>query len=160
MRENMYVSLSAPTTIRFPFFTCWNIHQGSCCIDGVAFCPTYIGLLQIYYFNKQDCCTQADTFVQWVLSASTSIVPVYIYKYILFFFLIPFIIFAHLLSLLPTRNSDPGSHSRLFYPLPATVRAFIFIASRFQPFLPSSTRIELCLAVRGKACPSTTNSPD
>ena len=25
------------------------------------------------------------------------------------------------LSLLPTRNSDPGSHSRLFSPLPATV---------------------------------------
>ena len=32
--------------------------------------------------------------------------------------LIPFIIFAHiLLSLLPTRNSDPGSHSGRFYPL-------------------------------------------
>ena len=45
------------------------------------------------------------------------------------FRLIPFIIFAHLLlCLLPIRNSDPGSHSRLFYPLPATVRAFIFIA--------------------------------
>ena len=51
-----------------------------------------------------------------------------------FFFLIPFIIFLHLLSLLPTRNSDPGSHSRLFSPLPATVRAFIFVARRFQPF--------------------------
>ena len=48
--------------------------------------------------------------------------------YIYIFLLIPFIIFAHLhLSLLPTRNSDPGSHSRLPYPLPATVRAFIFI---------------------------------
>ena len=30
-------------------------------------------------------------------------------------------------SLLPTRDSDPGSHSRLFSLLPATVRAFIFI---------------------------------
>ena len=62
--------------------------------------------------------------------------------FVLLFLLIPFVIFAHLLSLLPTRNSDPGSHSRLFYSLPATVRAFIFIARRFQPFLPSSTRIE------------------
>ena len=63
-----------------------------------------------------------------------------------FFSLIPFISVAHLLLyLLPTRNSDLGSHSRLFYPLPATVRAFVFIARRFQPFLPSSTRIELCL---------------
>ena len=34
----------------------------------------------------------------------------------------PFIIFAHLLlSLLTTRNSDPGSQSKLFYPLPAAV---------------------------------------
>ena len=60
---------------------------------------------------------------------------IYIYIYIYCFFFVPFIIFAHLLlSLLPTRNSDPASHSRLFSPLPATVRAFIFIARRFQPF--------------------------
>ena len=69
-------------------------------------------------------------------------IPFFLFFY---FFSIPFIIFAHLLlSLLPTRNSDPGSHSRLFSPLPATVRAFFFIARRFQPFLPSSTRIESC----------------
>ena len=44
------------------------------------------------------------------------------YFFVFCFLLIPFIIFAHLLlSLLPTRNSDPGSHSRLFSPLPATV---------------------------------------
>ena len=35
---------------------------------------------------------------------------------IFFFFSIPFIIFALLFSLAPSRNSDPGSHSRLFSP--------------------------------------------
>ena len=43
---------------------------------------------------------------------------------------------------LPRRNSDPRSLSRLFYPLPTTVRAFIFIARRFQKFILSSARIE------------------
>ena len=69
---------------------------------------------------------------------------------ILVFFL--FFFFAHLIhylrtssSLLSSRKSGPGSHSRLFYPLPATVRAFTFIARIFPFCLPSSTRIELCL---------------
>ena len=65
------------------------------------------------------------------------------------FFLIPFIIFALLLSLPPSLNSDPGSHSRLFSPLPTTVCALHFIARRFQLFLPSSTRVELCLPTLG-----------
>ena len=39
------------------------------------------------------------------------------------FFPIPSIIFDLLLSRLPTCNSDPGSHSRLFVLLPNTVRA-------------------------------------
>ena len=39
----------------------------------------------------------------------------------LFFCSIPFIIFALLFSLHPSRNSDPGSHSTLFSPLPTTV---------------------------------------
>ena len=43
-----------------------------------------------------------------------------------FFFAIPFIIFALLFSLPPSRISDPGSHSRLFSPLPTTVRTFNF----------------------------------
>ena len=34
-----------------------------------------------------------------------------------FFVSVPFIIFALLFSLPPSRNSDPGSHSRLFSPL-------------------------------------------
>ena len=50
------------------------------------------------------------------------------------------------------RNSDLGSHSRLFSPLPATVRAFHFLSGEdFSLFLPSSTRIELCLYPRCKA---------
>ena len=44
---------------------------------------------------------------------------------------------------LPRRNSDPGSLSRLFSPLPTMLRAFILIAIRHQPFLPSLTNIEL-----------------
>ena len=47
------------------------------------------------------------------------------------------------LSLVPSRNSDPGSHSRLFCPL-----AFFF-ARRFQLFLPSSTRVEVYLPTLG-----------
>ena len=66
----------------------------------------------------------------------------YMYIYI---FSIPFIIFALLSLSLHSRNSDPGSQSRLFSPLPTTVRAFIFIARRVQHFLPSSTRVEFCL---------------
>ena len=42
------------------------------------------------------------------------------------FFSIPFIIFTILFSLPPSRNSDPGSHSRLFFSLPTTVRALHF----------------------------------
>ena len=52
---------------------------------------------------------------------------------------------------LPRRNSDPGSRSRLFFPLPRTARAFVFITRILQPFLPSSTRIELDLPTRCKA---------
>ena len=46
-------------------------------------------------------------------------------------------IFALLFSLPPSRNSDPGSPSSLFYPLHATVRA-LYLLSRgdFSPFFP------------------------
>ena len=51
-----------------------------------------------------------------------------------------------LFSLLPSRISDPGSHSRLFFPpAPYGSGLAFFIARRFQLFLPSSTRVELCL---------------
>ena len=48
------------------------------------------------------------------------------------------------------RNSDPGLHSRLFSP-PEPLRFVpcIVIARRFQLFLPSSTRVELCLPTLG-----------
>ena len=73
-------------------------------------------------------------------------VQTHIFDSFLFFsFSIPFIIFALLSLSLHSRNSDPGSQSRLFSPLPTTVRAFIFIARRVQHFLPSSTRVEFCL---------------
>ena len=57
-------------------------------------------------------------------------------------FPIPFIMFVLLFSLTPSHNSDPGSQSRLFSPLPTTVRALhFFIARRFKLFLPSSTSV-------------------
>ena len=39
---------------------------------------------------------------------------------------LPLIIFALLFSLPPSRNSDPGAHSRLFSPFPTKVRAVHF----------------------------------
>ena len=59
-------------------------------------------------------------------------------------------IFALLFSLPPSRNSDPGSHSRLFSP-PTHYGSCLacFIARRFQLFLTSSTRVELCLPTLG-----------
>ena len=48
-----------------------------------------------------------------------------------FFFRVPFIIFALLVQLSPSRNSDPGSHSRLFSPpLPTTVHTCLAFLSR------------------------------
>ena len=45
---------------------------------------------------------------------------------------------------LPRCNSDPGSRSRLFSPLPPIRHATSFLTREdFQPFPPSSTRIEL-----------------
>ena len=70
---------------------------------------------------------------------------------ILFYFLLFSIPFAILSSpffslLPPSRNSDPGSHSRLFsHPSPLRFVPCIFIARRIQHFLPSSTRVEVCL---------------
>ena len=76
-----------------------------------------------------------------------------------FFFLIPFIIFAHLLSLLPTRNSDPGSQSRHF-PLPSRYgTCFHFYREKIQPFLPSSTRIVWCLPTLQGGFPSRHRRP-
>ena len=45
----------------------------------------------------------------------------------------------------PSRNSDPGSHSRLFDPLPTTVRALHFYRQIIPLCRPSSTRVELWL---------------
>ncbi|CAN0495129.1 unnamed protein product, partial [Laminaria digitata] len=62
-----------------------------------------------------------------------------------FFLFIPLIVvFAPLFWLRPSRNTVPGSHSRLFSLPPSTVRAFAFVARRGQHFLPSSTRVEFC----------------
>ena len=72
----------------------------------------------------------------------------------LFFRLLCFLCSPHLLLsshtfsfslVLPRRNTDPGSQSRLFSPLPTTVGAFIFIArtSAFSYLLVDSHRIVL-----------------
>ena len=85
--------------------------------------------------------------------ACTWLILIYIYAahvYFILFFSIPFIIFALRFFLPPSPNSDPGSHSRLF-PLPTHYGSFLafFIKRRFQLFLPSSTRVELCLPTLG-----------
>ena len=68
-----------------------------------------------------------------------------------FFFSIPFIIFALLFSLPPSRNSDPGSHGRLFFPPThhGSCLCFFFSREDFRSFLPSSTRVEWCLPTLG-----------
>ena len=60
------------------------------------------------------------------------------------FFPIPFTIFALLFSLPPSRNSDPGSHTRLFPP-PAHSDSCLALLSRedFRSSLVDSRRIEL-----------------
>ena len=67
-----------------------------------------------------------------------------------FFFPIPFIIFALLFSLAPSRNSDPGSHGRLFFPPTHHGSCLCFFSREdFRSFLPSSTRVEWCLPTLG-----------
>ena len=54
-----------------------------------------------------------------------------------FFVSVPFIIFALLFSLPPSRNSDPGSHSRLFSPLTHYGSCLAFLSREdFSPFFP------------------------
>ena len=64
-------------------------------------------------------------------------------------FPIPCIIFALLFFSLPpiySRNPDPGSHSRLFSPPPGYGSCLALLSRQeFSSFLPSSTRVELCL---------------
>ena len=62
-----------------------------------------------------------------------------------FFFLNPIYYLRITLALPPSSRSDPGSHIGPSFPLPTTVRAFIFIARNIQHFLPSSTRVKLHL---------------
>ena len=68
----------------------------------------------------------------------------------LLFFFHPIYYLRPSFSLPPSGNSDRGSHSRLFSPPThyGSCLAF-FIARRFQLFLPSSTRVELCLPTLG-----------
>ena len=48
--------------------------------------------------------------------------------------------------LINSRNSDPGSHSRLFSPRPHHGSCLAFLSREdFSSILPSSTRVELCL---------------
>ena len=75
-------------------------------------------------------------FITAHITSCDAIYLVFIFIYF-YFFSIPFIIFALLLSLSPSRNSDPGSHSRLFSP-PAHYGSCIAFFSRedFSSFFP------------------------
>ena len=68
-------------------------------------------------------------------------------KYIYIFFSIPFIIFALLSSLPSSRNSDPGSHRRLFIPPTHYGSCLAFLAREdFSSFFPRRLdRVESCL---------------
>ena len=69
----------------------------------------------------------------------------FLFLFLLFIclFLIPFMIFALLFSLRPRRNSDPGSHSRLFPPTHYGSCLAFLSQENFSPFFPFSTRVEL-----------------
>ena len=72
----------------------------------------------------------------------------------LFFFFIPFVIFAVLFS--PScsgRNSDPGSHSGLFSPLPTAVHALHFCREKTSALssLVDSRRIARALAINRRS---------
>ena len=62
-----------------------------------------------------------------------------------FFFSSRLLSSRYLLQLPPCHNSDPGSHSRHFPPLPTTVSAFVFIARRVQHLLASNCAYTRCL---------------
>ena len=110
--------------------------------DFIEFACTYIYL---YVYHTYGNSVTAATSIPGI---KTMILFIIFSKH--FFFPIPFVVFALLFSLPPSRNSDPGSHSRLFVPHThcGSCLAF-FIARRFQLFLPSSTRVELCLPTPG-----------
>ena len=71
------------------------------------------------------------------------------YCFVLILFFIPFIMFALLWSLPPSRNSDPESRtsSRLLFPLPTinTVRALRVYREKTSALSCWSTRVELHL---------------
>ena len=52
-----------------------------------------------------------------------------------------FFFFAFLFSLPLSRDSDPASHDRLFFPPPTAVRALRFYREKISA-LPSSTRVD------------------
>ena len=94
------------------------------------------------------------TFFNFIkVYTGTTVVPGILYAKILFFF------FHHIyylrpstciLSLLVGTQMIQGHIASSSPPLPTTVRAFhFFIAKIFQLFLPSSTRVELCLPTLG-----------
>ena len=66
---------------------------------------------------------------------------VVLFIYIYLFFSIPFVVFALLFSLPPSRNSELGSHSRLFS-FPTTVRALHFLSDETSAVLPLPTRVD------------------
>ena len=74
----------------------------------------------------------------------------YFPPFFFFFLLIPSFSSA-LFSFPPSRKSDTGSHSRLFSPPPryGSCLAFLSREDFIQPFLPSSTRVELRLPTLG-----------
>ena len=135
--------------------TCMDItpRAAASLVEGGALRPMCRRLLEIEDMDVAEACLKCIHLLSKVSSYPVCYGD--IFSFLFFFFSIPFIIFAlcFFLSLLVehSRNSDPGSHSRLFSP-PTSPLRFVpcfFIATIFQLFLPSSTRVELCLPTLG-----------
>ena len=120
-------------------------------------CPRWFFVLARYNLCCHKTTTQAATLLIVQCDATKYIHTPATYPDNLFFLFFSFFYTSHVLpspfcslSHLYSRNSDPGSHPKLFSLLPTTVRAsHFFIAGRFQLFVSSSTRVELCLPTLG-----------
>ena len=121
--------------------------------------------VQVYIYTSTGCCSRAS--LPLITTRTSKYIRIWcdrnayiwhhrrLLSYLRFFFFlsIPFVIFAPLFSLPPSRNADRGSLSRLFSPPThygsCLAICFVLFARIFDLFLPSSTRVELCLPTVG-----------
>ena len=121
----------------------------------------YGDITRLYKYMVRECRTykilrhaarESSNSLRWSLGIP-SMIPrpsspdCFAFLFLFLFFSIPFIIFALLFSLPPSRNSDPGSHSRLFSPPPHYGSCLAFLSQEdFSSFLVDSRRIVLTMS--------------